>query len=879
MTRVLHVENDEADLLIFKRHLSKSSIPSTLTSVRSLSEASKIISHQHFDIIFCDFNLPDGTALEFIRNNLNIEDSPVIILSSKVEVKHAVESLKLGAFDFIAKDFLSVGEIEKQITNVERRKKEDKLRDDLEKRLDENYANTRAFLDNTSDGIWSVDAKGNLLIINQVAKNNLKQHVLSPLKIGEPFFKRLDEKFRNKWLTLYNKALKGENSRSIDEYKVEDRSFVLECSCTPILSNDKINGATFFVREVTERIHQERQIRENEQNFRSIFENSDVPILVESKVDNMIIDLNEACSKLHKYQSGKMIGMSIFDTIPPDHLEASQKNYALYLKGKIDVLDSFVYTSDKQSIPVQISVAEIEFNGTPSNLIFYQDISQRKETERKLKEAKQLAEKSAEFKSQFLANMSHEIRTPLNALIGFTDILEQSELNEDQSKWINIIQKSGEDLMSIINDILDLTKIEAGKMSVNKQNFDLAELLHKVDSLYSQEAEDKNLSLEINIPSELPKIVIGDQVKISQVLNNIVSNAIKFTNKGGVTITTSFTIVSDNFITCTFEINDTGMGISKKNAAIIFDNFTQVDSSFQRKHQGTGLGLSIVKNLCDLMGGSVSVESTIHKGSTFTIDIPLEISQSTELAATVNLESLDLSSLKVMICEDHEVNILLNERVMEGLGINFCSAKNGQEGLDMFESFRPDIILMDLQMPVMDGYTATSRIREVSDVPIFAMSAHVLDEERLKCAELGMNGFISKPFKTNDLRRVFHQVTSSKNEKSISSKWNSLEMPTLINLSDGDADFVNTLFDIYLKSTGQELILMKNEKDLLSSEIIRKSAHKMKPSFITFEFIELNQKAEKIENGTATLAEINEFIIEVEGTIQHVKDKQANFNS
>jgi len=878
MTKVLHIENDEADLLIFRRHLGKSSIPATLVAVNSLAEASNVTSQEHFDIIFCDFILPDGTALDFIKNNHNIEDSPVIILSSKVEVERAVESLKLGAFDFIAKDSISVGEIEKQITNVERRKKEDKLRDDLEKRLDENYANTRAFLDNTNDGIWSVDSDGNLLIINQVAKNNLKQHSLSPLKIGEPIFDRLSEEFRNNWYKLYKRAQKGENSRSIDEYTVDDRSFVLECSCTPILSNNNINGATFFVREVTERIHQEQKIRENEQNFRSIFENSDVPILVESRADNKIIDLNEACSRLHKYQTGKMIGMSIFDTIPPDHYETSQKNYNLYLQGKIDVLDSFAYTSDKQSIPVQISVAEIEFNGTPSNLIFYQDISQRKETERKLKEAKHFAEKSAEFKSQFLANMSHEIRTPLNALIGFADILQQSELTPDQSKLIGIIQRSGEDLMSIINDILDLTKIEAGKMSVNRQNFDLVELLNKVDSLYSQKAQEKDLKLEVIIPVDLPKIVKGDHVKISQVLNNLVSNAIKFTNKGEITLAASFVPVGDNHLACTFEVKDTGMGISKKDAAVIFDNFTQVDSSFQRKHQGTGLGLSIVKNLCDLMGGSVSVESKIHKGSTFTINLPLEVSKSAEIPVSENLESLDLSSLKVLICEDHEVNILLNERVMEGLGINYCSAKNGQEGIDMFKSFNPDIILMDLQMPLMDGYTATSKIRETSDVPIFAMSAHVLDEERLKCAELGMNGFISKPFKINDLREALGQVTSSKNEKSFSSKWDGLEMPTLINLSDGDADFVNTLFDIYIKSTTEEVLKMKSEQDVQSSDLIKKSAHKMKPSFITFEFTELNQKAEKIENGTATQSEITEFISEVEQTIQHVADKQRNFN-
>ena len=330
MVKILLIEYESTEKEVFKKFLSEGSFENSLHWARSITKARSILKKEDFDVIFCNFNLPDGTALEFIEDNIIIEESPFIILSSEIEVKHAIRCIKLGAFDMVAKENLNAGEIDKLITNAQRRRKEDKLRNDLERRLDENYANTRAFLDNTTDGMWSLNSEGTLLMINQIAKTNLKSNFSHYPKIGEKFFDHISEEFKAKWQPLFETALKGKNVQSIDEFFINDQFFVIECSCSPISSKKEIKGATFFAREVTERITQQKKLIENERNFRSIFQNSDVPILVESRTDNKIIDLNEACAHLHGYKVSEMMGMGIFQTIPPEHRTESQENYNLY---------------------------------------------------------------------------------------------------------------------------------------------------------------------------------------------------------------------------------------------------------------------------------------------------------------------------------------------------------------------------------------------------------------------------------------------------------------------------------------------------------------------------------------------------------------------
>ncbi len=869
------IEDDHADQKIFKRKLSTLQQPHELFIAESLADTKALSNLMNIDAVFCDYNLPDGNAIDFLESFSFMDDASVIILTATADLRIAVDSLKRGAIDFLSKEQITADNLERILNAVKRQKAENKLRRDLEKRLDDNYANTRAILNNTSDGIWSLDTKGKLLIINQLARVNIKEHYNSAPRVGDNFFENVPPIFRDVWLPMFEKALNNEQTIAVNAFNLPNASFYLESNCSPILNKGVVQGVTFFVREVTERERSEQKIRENERNFRSIFEGSDVPILVESRADGKIIDLNEACAHLHGYSVSKMIGMHVYDLIPEWHLEEAKKGFDLYQKGKIDLLDSYLLTSDKKSIPVQISVAPIAFNNEPAHLIFYQDISARKETEKKLQEAKELAEKSAEFKSLFLANMSHEIRTPLNALVGFADLLESTPINEQQKEYINIIQKSGEDLLVIINDILDLSKIEAGKMKIRPRNFSLEETLQKVFKLHQHRAQIKGLDLSINIDNNVPLFVHGDDTRISQILNNLINNAIKFTEKGRIEIKVS----QENKFTV-FNIIDTGIGMNGSDLLTIFENFSQVDSGIQRKHHGTGLGLSIVKQLVELMSGQVSVNSTINQGSNFCFKLPFKPVEKFDIQEeSLKSSGKDLQHLRILVCEDHEVNIKLMQQVLSKFNVTVAFAKNGQEGIDKTKSFSPHVIFMDLQMPVIDGYEATKTIKTFSNVPIYALSAHVLEEEQAKCEQAGMQGFIPKPFKKEDIINILSEVGNKNKKQPDTKNWHALEMPTLTNLADGDADFANSLFDIFITSTNDELSAIVEAEKQKNHVQLAQIAHKIKPSLLTFEFKETLRIAEKIESKQFNESDISQFKNLLKAAVSSIVEKQKSFNT
>ena len=874
MFEVLLIEDDHADQLIFERHLMSTQEKINLTICNSLQEAFSHCESNDYHVIFCDYNLPDGSAQDFLANEALIEDSTVIVLTSQIDFRLAIETVKLGAYDFIAKTNLGPENLERLLSLARRNQKEKNLRAELENKLDENYGNTRAILDNSLDGTWLLAANGELLIINSLAKKTVYEYFDIKIKKGDIFFDKIPGKFNEDWSILFKKSLRGETGFSILEFEIDGLDYIFETRTNPIGPKEKILGVTFVVREISQRIRAEKQIRENERNFRSIFEGSEVPILLEDLETNLIVDLNSACADLHRYKVTEMIGMHIKDTIPVHYFDESQRNYQLHLLGKLDLLDSYLVTSDGKDIPVQISVTEITFQNKPTNLIFYQDISARKDTEKKLEEAKDLAEQTANFKSQFLANMSHEIRTPLNALLGFTDLLKETPLNTTQQEYINIIQKSGSNLIQIINDILDLSKMEAGKFSLRKEIFSLPDLLKNCTKLYEYKAKQKNIKLEFSYQKGLPEWVSSDEVRLSQILNNLINNALKFTEEGTVLIHASYEPINDTSFSCSFSVKDSGIGISKNEIDSIFEKFSQVDGSFQRKQKGTGLGLAIVAQLVDLFEGKLDVKSQINEGTTFSFTIPFIISKPPKTIKKLDSINLDLSHFRILVVEDNEINIMLIERVLAKIGCDFLVAKNGQEGIEKADSFHPNIILMDLQMPVLDGYEAARLILQKHTIPIYAMSAHVLEEERKKCLDIGMVGFIPKPFKIEQIYEVIqtnspierHELKTESN-----SFWKQINMPKLEELAGGDMDFTRDLFNIFITNVRHDLSELQNAHNANDESKIKSLAHKMKTSFATFEFSKAEDICDSIELGDSNDFSINELVSEGKRAISTVK--------
>ncbi len=384
---------------------------------------------------------------------------------------------------------------------------------------------------------------------------------------------------------------------------------------------------------------------------------------------------------------------------------------------------------------------------------------------------KEKAEQSEKFKQQFLANMSHEIRTPMNSIVGLTSLLHKTELDDHQKKYLNVIKKSSENLLVIINDILDLSKIEAGKMDFEKISFSLAESLDTVYHSMLIKAEEKNLLFNIVIDQSVPPIIVGDPTRLNQILYNLAGNAIKFTQTGSVTINISEINKQGMTSMLQFCVTDTGIGISEDNSSKIFDSFSQATSDTTRKFGGTGLGLTISKQLIELQGGSISVKSELGTGTSFIFKIPFSIGTTKdhlEEQVLIEITGEQLKGIRILLVEDNEFNQMVAIDTLADLipELKIETAENGVVALEKITSNDYDVILMDIQMPEMDGFDATKCIRQLNSekrtIPIMAMTANVTPEEVTKCFESGMDAYISKPFETQDLLNKLNRLVVGK---------------------------------------------------------------------------------------------------------------------
>ncbi len=381
------------------------------------------------------------------------------------------------------------------------------------------------------------------------------------------------------------------------------------------------------------------------------------------------------------------------------------------------------------------------------------EIEQRKRVEKELKKAKEVAEAANKTKSEFLANMSHEIRTPMNGVLCTLQLLQDSELSASQKEYVGIAYSSGEALLSLLNDILDFSKIEAGKLELEFIPFDLKSLSNELIILLKHKADEREVNLTTELDEDIPQIIKGDSVRIRQILVNLLTNAIKFTEKGRVSIKVMVLEKSDKMVRIRIEVNDTGIGIAEKSQQKLFNSFTQADGSTTRKYGGTGLGLAIVRQLVTLMRGRLGVKSEEGKGSCFWVEMAFEIPElGIEQPQVIVLEVADVLEGNVLLVEDNPVNQIVAKKMLEKAGLSFEVANNGEEAIERLKMAHDfNLVLMDCQMPVMDGYAATQALREMEEennskrLPVIAMTANAMEGDKEKCLEVGMDDYVSKP--------------------------------------------------------------------------------------------------------------------------------------
>jgi PAS domain S-box-containing protein len=499
-------------------------------------------------------------------------------------------------------------------------------------------------------------------------------------------------------------------------------------------------------------------------------------IIGETSIDTMVIfnsegivlNLNPAAIRMFGFHEDELIGQSIRTLIPmiSENLNGVFKIREHYLVDKLS--DVKPIRKDGSTFYAEIQIGEAVIDEKPIFACTISDITERKMAEQEMLQAKEEAELAAKVKTEFLAMMSHEIRTPMNGIVGMTDLLIDSGLNTEQLEYAEIVRKSSDALLTVINDILDFSKIESGKMELEQVPLELQSLIEETFDLFKAKTREKELHMEYYIDPKLPFHILGDITRLRQILINLIGNAVKFTDHGAIYVTVNLLTELEGSLEIEFLIKDTGIGITPQQVVHLFKPFSQLDSSMTRKYGGTGLGLAICKTLVELMGGSIRYEQDSEIGATFVFTIqakPFYNSDESHLSGVHKvIDELAVSSTKalhIIIAEDHEVNQKLLQRILEKLGHTVELAENGVEVLELLKLKRFDLIMMDLQMPVMDGFEATKFI--MSTIPkeliptIIAITASTSQEDMDQCTALGITGFISKPIKIKSVRQVLLQ--------------------------------------------------------------------------------------------------------------------------
>jgi len=648
---------------------------------------------------------------------------------------------------------------------------------------------------------------------------------------------------------------------------------------------------------------------------RSLIEASRDPLFTISP-EGKITDINQATVKVTELSREKLIGTNFFDyfTNPDKAREGYQQVFAkgfvadyplTIMDGKLtDVLfNGSVYKDDKGNVLGAVVVARdiTEQKRISTELIEAKVFAElatgiAEEAQSKAEKATRIAEDAVKAKQQFLSNMSHEIRTPMNAIIGFTKVVLKTELTAKQKEYLTAIKISGDALIVLINDILDLAKVDAGKMTFEQIPFKMSLSISAMLHLFETKIQEKNLALVKEYDDKIPEVLVGDPVRLHQIILNLVSNAVKFTNNGKITVSVRLLSEDEKKATIEFAVSDTGVGIPENKIGKIFENFQQASSGTSRLYGGTGLGLAIVKQLVEPQGGNIHVESKVNVGSIFSFSLPFQ-KTSGQAEAEAGIADLDpeTKNIKVLVVEDIALNQLLMKTLLDDFGFERDIAANGKIAIEKLKANSYDIVLMDLQMPEMNGFECTEYVRNTmnSKVPIIALTADVTTVDLAKCKAVGMNDYIAKPV---DERLLYAKIvglvkksahiehkkeTGEPNDKS--EKLKCIDLAYLIHRTKANPKLMMEMISAYLEQTPPLINSMKQSFQDKDWGTLHSAVHKMIPSFsimgISASFENMAKKVQEYANTHLQEEGIEDLVRQLENVCtQACKELEEEFN-
>ncbi len=745
--KILLIEDNPGDARLVELLLGESDLLNCkIINKTTLTQGLELLAEgDNFAAILLDLSLPDSRGFETLQKLLGrFPDNNVIVLTGLSDKSMGVKAVKAGAQDYLIKGAFDADSLAKALRySIER--------SSVLKRLEDSQRIAHI-------GNWEYNSNTKELSasdeIYRIFGFPVREIIISPDLIENPIhpfsaFKEIhDEAIKEKWV---------KKDMQIRQKNGETRFISVECR--GIRKGPGSFILTGIMQDITERKLAEKELIKSQDRYQDIFTKSKDAIYI-CTLDGKFVDFNQATVRLFGHMEEELKKMDAHQFF--QSLEV-RKQFLEQLNAKKAISDLEVIFNCNGDVKryCLISAGILETDDFTGYNCVVRDITERKQAEELIK-ARDLARESASMKEQFIASISHEMRTPMNAILGMSNLVIKTDLDTEQFNYISSIKKSSEILLGIVNDILEISTLQNGKVEFEYKTFDIHELLTNLINIMQYKATEKEMFIELVMEPAIPRFVKGDQLRINQILYNLVGNAVKFTDNGFVKVFVKILSENNNTVQIKFEVQDTGIGIPKEKLEAIFETFTRVRSK-DRIYEGTGLGLSIAKNLVEQQGGKIGVDSKVGYGSTFFFDLVLEKGSEEELKSDEKQleEDIELKlnrPLQLLLVEDHKMNQLVARKTLERhwTDIDLTIANHGKEGIEQLEKRKFDIVLMDIQMPIMDGYEATKYIREqmppeIANMPILAMTAHAHISKDEKFKEYGMDDFVLKPFEPKQL--------------------------------------------------------------------------------------------------------------------------------